>query len=26
VRAQDGYFVLFQRDGVYAGTLIPVPR
>ena len=25
-RAEDGYFVLFQRDGVYAGTLVPVPR
>jgi hypothetical protein len=25
VRAEDGYYVLFQRDGVYAGTLVPVP-
>jgi hypothetical protein len=25
VRADDGYFVLFQRDGIYAGTLVPVP-
>ena len=25
VRATGGYYVLFQRDGVYAGTLIPVP-
>ena len=25
VRAESGYFVLFQRDGVYAGTLVPVP-
>lgn len=25
VRADNGYFVLFQRDGVYAGTLVPVP-
>ena len=25
VRATDGYFVIFQRDGVFAGTLIPVP-
>lgn len=25
LRAEDGYYVLFQRDGVYAGTLIPVP-
>ena len=24
VRAEDGYYVLFQHDGVYAGTLIPV--
>jgi hypothetical protein len=24
VRAEDGYFVVFQRDGVYAGTLVPV--
>ncbi len=26
VRAEDGYFVVFQRDGVYAGTLVPVPE
>jgi len=25
LRAEDGYYVLFQRDGVYAGALIPVP-
>ena len=25
VRAESGYFVLFQPDGVYAGTLVPVP-
>jgi hypothetical protein len=25
VRVEDGYYVLFQRDGVYAGTLVPVP-
>ena len=25
VRAESGYYVLFQQDGVYAGTLIPVP-
>mgnify|MGYP001451781423 CR=1 FL=1 len=24
VRAEDGSFVVFQRDGVYAGTLVPV--
>ena len=25
VRAENGYFVLFQPGGVYAGTLVPVP-
>lgn len=25
VRSESGYFVLFQTDGTYAGTLVPVP-
>ena len=24
VRAESGYYVLFQSDGVYVGTLVPV--
>jgi hypothetical protein len=25
VRAESGYYVLFQPDGTYVGTLVPVP-